>query len=174
MTATVATLAVALLAVAAAVVFAAARLTAAVREARSEAAVRHVQMLFAPALQQGPADPQRLLTWYPIAQASRRLFPDAFEALDAACGGTFPFSRQQVQDAHARWTADWLTWERSHDADYTLRNVALQEELARAGAATTALGRARVAALDREKLERYQQRYEEYIRTAKALQAFTQ
>ena len=33
------------------------------------------------------------------------------------------------------------------------------------------MGRARLAALDREKLERYQDRYQQYIRTAKALQA---
>ena len=91
--------------------------------------------------------------------------------LDQASGGTFPFSREHLQDAHARWTADWLTWERAHDGEYALRTAALQDELARGAEATTTMGRARTAALEREKLERYHERYQQYIRTAKALQA---
>jgi hypothetical protein len=112
-----------------------------------------------------------LLTWYPLAQASRRLFPEACAALDAAAGRPFPFTQAQLQDAHARWTASWLAWERSHDGEYALKASALQEELTRAGEVATPLGRARVAALEREKLERYQDRYQEYVRAAKALQA---
>jgi hypothetical protein len=52
-----------------------------------------------------------------------------------------------------------------------LKASSLQEELTRTGEVATPLGRARVAALEREKLERYQDRYQEYIRAAKALQA---
>ena len=70
--------------------------------------------------------------------------------------------------AHARWTADWLAWERTHDADYKLKAAVLQEALAEGGDA--AVGRARTEALEREKLALYQRRYEEYARVAKALQ----
>jgi hypothetical protein len=76
-----------------------------------------------------------------------------------------------VQAAHARCTADWLAWERSHDAEYKLRAAALEQALAAASESEKPLARARLDAIEREKLERYQQRYEEYIRTAKALQA---
>jgi hypothetical protein len=143
----------------------------AIDRASRDATIRHLQALFAPALQTIERDPQQLLTWYPLAQASRRLFPEASAALDAACGRPFPFTQAQVQDAHARCTASWLAWERSHDGEYALKASSLQEELARTGELATPLGRARVAALEREKLERYQDRYHEYIRAAKALQA---
>ena len=128
----------------------------------------HLKALFAPGL----GDRSRSRSCSPGIhwQASRR-FPEAYAALDAATGRTFPFTQAQVQDAHARWTASWLAWERSHDGEYALKASALQEELTRAGDVTTPLGRARVAALEREKLERYQDRYQEYIRAAKALQA---
>ena len=28
-----------------------------------------------------------------------------------------------MQAAHAQWTADWLAWERTHDAEYKLKAV---------------------------------------------------
>lgn len=157
--------------VVAAVVYAAGRVVAAINRASHARTISHLQALFAPALQAVDRDPQQLITWYPLAQASRRLFPEAAAALDAALGRTFPFTQAQVQDAHARWTASWLSWERSHDGEYALKASSLQEELTRTGEVATPLGRARVAALEREKLERYQDRYQEYIRAAKALQA---
>jgi len=52
------------------------------------------------------------LAWYPLAQASRRLFPAAFKQLDEAAGGVFPFTKEQVQAAHARCSSQWLVWER--------------------------------------------------------------
>ena len=151
--------------------YAALQLVTAYNRASRDRTVCHLQALFAPALLAVDRDPQELLTWYPLAQASRRLFPEACAALDAATGRTFPFTQAQLQDAHARWTASWLAWERSHDGEYALKTSALQDELTRAGEVATPLGRARVAALEREKLERYQDRYQEYIRAAKRLQA---
>ncbi len=153
------------------VTYAALQVVTAINRSSRTKTICHLQAMFAPALQAVERDPQQLLTWYPLAQASRRLFPEASAALDAAVGRTFPFTQTQVEDAHARWTAGWLAWERSHDGEYALKASALQEELTRAGDVTTPLGRARVGALEREKLERYQERYQEYIRAAKALQA---
>jgi hypothetical protein len=162
---------VGLLIIAAVLLFASTRIIAAIDTARREATIRDLQVIFAPGIQAVQDDPRRFLTWYPLAQANRRLFPDAFKTLDEAAGKTFPFSREQVEEAHARWTAEWLSWERSHDGEYTLKTASLQEELARGGEVSTAIGRARLAALEREKLERYQERYQHYIVTAKALQA---
>ena len=50
----------------------------------------------------------------------------------------------------------------------------MQDEIARAGGQATTLLRTRLAAVEQEKLERYQQRYEEYIKTAKALASFVE
>ena len=160
-----------LLAVAAALLVVAARVSKAIADARREETVRHLQALFAPALQAVQDDPRRYLAWYPLVRSARKIFPGAFAALDGASGGEFPFPARQISDAHAQWTADWLAWEQANDGEYALKSATLQEELAAAGESATPLGRARVAAIEREKLERYQVRYQEYIRTAKALQA---
>ena len=143
----------------------------AIEQERREATLRSLLATFAPAAATAREDPRRLLGWYPLAQASRRLFPDAFRALDAAAGGTFPFTKEQLQAAHARWTADWLAWEHAHDAEYALKTAVIEDEVTRGGGPASPLLRTRLAALEREKLERYQQRYEEYITTAKALAA---
>jgi hypothetical protein len=153
------------------VAYATMQLGRAITRASRDRTICQLQAMFVPAMQAAERDPQQLLTWYPMAQASRRLFPEACAALDAAIGHPFPFTQAQLQDAHARWTASWLAWERSHDGEYALKASALQEELKRNGDLATPLGRARVAALEREKLERYQDRYHEYIRAAKAFQA---
>jgi hypothetical protein len=100
------------------------------------------------------------------------LLPDAFKDLDAASGGSFPFTREQIQNAHARCTAQWLAWERAHDAEYSVKTAEVQEAIDRSSA--TPLLRTRLAALEQQKLERYQQRYEEYIKTAKALAALAE
>ncbi len=86
-------------------------------------------------------------------------------------GIAFPFGSERIQAAHAQWTADWLAWERTHDAEYKLKAAAVEEELARSEGSP--LVRARLDAIEREKLERYQRRYEEYVRIGKALQALT-
>ena len=125
--------------------------------------------LFAPGIAAAADDPRALLTWQPLALTARRLFAQEFAEIDKAAGGTFPFSVAQIEAAHSRWTADWLAWERTHDADFKLKATLLEEELGERK--LTPVGRARLEAVEREKLERYQRRYEEYVRTGKALQA---
>lgn len=166
----------ALIATAAALVGAVAlrRLAATVERQRHELQVQNLLMMFGPAIAAVHAEPTRLLAWYPLAQKSRTLFPDAFVELDKAFGGRFPFSKDQVQAAHARCSSDWLAWERSHDAEFALKAAQVEDEIARAGGPPSPLLRTRLAALEQQKLERYQQRYEEYIKTAKALASFVE
>jgi type II secretory pathway pseudopilin PulG len=144
------------------------------RQQRREAALQHLLATFAAAAAAAQQDPKQMVVWHPLAQASRKLFTDAFKELDAAAGGTFPFSREQVKAAHARCTADWLAWERAHDAEYSLKSAQVQDEIDRAQGPASPLLRTRLAAIEQQKLERYQQRYEEYIKTAKALAAFAE
>ncbi len=125
--------------------------------------------LFAPAIERAHDDPRVLLTWQPLAVTLRARFGREFAALDAASGSTFPFSRDVLTTAHSRWTADWLAWEKAHDATFKLKALVAQEELRDVSASGTA--RAKLDAIEREKLELYQRRYEEYVRVAKALQA---
>jgi hypothetical protein len=140
------------------------------RRRRREAAVQRIIATFGDAAARAPGDARQLLAWYPLAAAMRRLFPAEFAQIDRALGAPFPFGPEQVQAAHARWTADWLAWERAHDLEYKLKASALEQELERKGEAATSVGRARLQQIEREQLERYQQRYEEYVRVAKALQ----
>ena len=84
-------------------------------------------------------------------------------------GGAFPFSHDRLQSAHAQWTADWLAWERTHDAEYKLKAAVVEQDIAVAG--SSAVLRARLDAVESEKLDLYQRRYQEYVRVAKALQA---
>jgi hypothetical protein len=123
--------------------------------------------LFGPAIAAAADDPRALLLWHPIASTARRLFPEESQSLDEAAGARFPFGPAQLHAAHARWTSDWLAWEAAHDAEYKLRAAALENELG--SACNTPLGRARLDALQREKLERYQRRYEDYTRVSKGL-----
>ena len=144
------------------------------RAVRSEARrgrILSVVTLFAPARAAAAADPRALLEWQPLALAARQICPDEFAALDAASGATFPFSPDEIRAAHDRWTAEWLAWERSHAADYKLKAVVAEHQLAESGGA--AIARGQLDAVEREKLDLYQRRYTEYIRTAKALQALT-
>jgi len=139
---------------------------------RREAALQHLLATFAPAAAAVLQDHKQLLVWHPLAQTSRKLFPDAFKALDAAAGGAFPFTKEQFKAAHARCSSDWLAWERAHDAEYAVKAAQVQDEIDRAQGQASPLLRTRLAAVEQQKLERYQQRYEEYIKTAKALAAF--
>ena len=120
--------------------------------------------LFGPAIEHVQGDPKALLVWQPIATTLRRLFPEECASIDAAAGAAFPFSADVISAAHARWTADWLAWELTHAATYKLKTAVAEHELESPG------GRARLDAVEREKLDAYQRRYEEYIRVAKALQ----
>ena len=158
--------------VAAAVVWGALRVAQEIRAARSAAErERSLQLmtLFAPAIAAAADDPRALLTWQPLAATARTLFPSDFEALDRASGGRFPFSAETIDAAHARWSTDWLSWERAHDAQYKLKAAEVEEELKTSS--NQALGRSRLEAVEREKVERYQHRYSEYVRVSRALQA---
>lgn len=142
-----------------------------VQQQRREATLHQMLGTFAPAAAASQHDPKQLVVWYSFAQTSRKLFPDAFKTLDAAAGGAFPFTKEQLKAAHARCTSDWLAWERAHDAEYAVKTAQVQDEIDRAQGPASPLLRTRLAALEQQKLERYQQRYEEYIKTAKALAA---
>lgn len=160
--------------VAGALMWAASRTLDELRQSRRDAArERALQILatFAPAAGAASADPRAVLVWEPLARAARRLCPDEFAELDRAADGSFPIGRERIQAAHAKWTADWLAWERSHDGEYKLKAATVEEEMARTG--HTALLRARLDAVEREKLDLYQRKYEEYVRVGKALQALT-
>ncbi|MBI2833609.1 MAG: hypothetical protein HYX76_04200 [Acidobacteria bacterium] len=135
---------------------------------RREAAMEHLLVTFGPAVARAPGDPRQIVLWQPVIAAERRLFPAAFSELERAMGGRFPFSAELIEGAHARWTAEWLAWEQTHDADYKLKAAEAEEQIRDRGQ-DSAIARARLDVIEREKLERYQQRYEEYVRTAKAL-----
>jgi hypothetical protein len=156
----------------AAIAFALWRIGDLLNRQRQEAHLQHLLATFAPGVEAVQRDPRLLLVWYPMARAGRKLFPEAFGELDRAAGGVFPFTKEQVQAAHARCSADWLAWERAHDAEFSLKMAQVQEEIERTGASS--LLRTRLAAIEQQKLERYQQRYEEYIKTAKALAALVE
>ena len=128
-----------------------------------------VAAALAPGIAAAAENPRALLAWQPLATTLRKQQPDVFRELDRAAGGTFPFTAEQIQAAHAQWTADWLAWEQAHDAAYKLKAAEVAAEMAALGGST--LARARADAVEREKLELYQRRYSEYIRIAKALQA---
>ena len=148
------------------------RLVSAVRVARDrdlrERSLR-LMALFAPGIAAAAQDPRALLAWQPLAGTARKLFPEECAALDGASGARFPFSVDQIQAAHSRWTAEWLIWEQAHDSEYRLKVAEIEEALQ--GPGGSPVGRARLDAVEREKLERYQRRYEEYVRLGKAFQA---
>jgi hypothetical protein len=160
--------------VAAVVYWATQQIVVELRAARDEAArARTAAMLqlFAPSLAAADADPRALLVWQPLARIARTLFPQEFGALDRAAPGAFPFTKERLEAAHAQWTADWLAWERTHDAEYKLKAAAAEHELDASGGSQVA--RARLEAIEREKLDLYQRRYADYVRVAKALQALS-
>jgi hypothetical protein len=140
---------------------------------RDRVMTRRLDLLaaFTPAIAAAAGDPRTLLVWHPLARAARQMFQSEFAGIDEAFGRTFPFGRDEVQAAHARWTADWLAWEKSHDAEYKLKAAVIERELHESVA--TDLHRARLDAVEREKLELYQRRYEEYVRVAKAIQSLS-
>lgn len=152
----------------AAIAYALWRIGDVLRRQRQDASIQQIITVFAPAVAAVQQDPKLLLAWYPVAQTSRKLFPEQFAQLDRAAGAAFPFTKEQIQAAHARCTSEWLAWERAHDAEFSLKAAQVQDEIDRSGHASPLL-RTRLAAVEQQKLERYQQRYEEYVKTAKAL-----
>jgi hypothetical protein len=165
------------LAIAAVIYWVAHQILAEIKAAREEAArtrALSLLQLSAPGIGASAHDPKALLVWQPLARTARQLFPAELATLDGAAGGTFPFTKEQLQTAHAEWTAEWLAWERAHDAEYKLKAAAVDHELAAAGATSATASpmlRARLDAIEREKLDLYQRRYQEYVHVAKALQA---
>ena len=141
------------------------------RQRRRQQTLLQLLATFGPAVAAGHADPERCVPWSEVAQTARALFPEAFARLDAASGGRFPFSRRAVEAAHARWTADWLAWERQHDLEYKERAAAAESALANADGEAAAALRARLAAVNQEKLQTYQDRYARYVRVGKAIAA---
>jgi hypothetical protein len=157
--------------VAAAVVWGATRIATELKSKREDAARARLLAVFtelAPAAGAAAEDPRAVLVWEPLARTARTLFPDEFAQIDRAGGRPFPFGREQIEAAHAQWTADWLAWEGAHDVEFKLKAAALEEQLG--GASASPSSRARFESIEREKLDRYQRRYQEYIRVAKALQ----
>ena len=57
------------------------------------------------------------VAWPQLAETARALFPESFRSFDAAVAGRFPFSQEAIEAAHARWTVDWLAWERQQGVD---------------------------------------------------------
>ena len=143
----------------------------AVREEAARGRTLALLQMFTPGQAAAQTDPRALLVWQPLAKTARELFAADFAVLDRAAGATFPFTQDQLQAAHSQWTADWLAWERAHDAEFKLKAAVAEQELTAAGG--SALARSRLEAVEREKLEMYQRRYQEYVRIAKALQALT-
>jgi hypothetical protein len=156
--------------VAAAITVSVGQIVSAIRAAREDARrarTLSIVALFGPAVSAVQEDPKALLVWQPLASVIRRLFPEECAALDTAAGSSFPFNADVIAAAHARWTADWLAWERIHDATYKLKAAEAEEHV------DTPAARARLDAVEREKLDLYQRRYEEYVRVARALQKLT-
>ena len=149
-------------------------ITRELRQRRHEAAVQSMLQTFGSARATVQHQPMQLLAWHPLAEASRKLFPQAFDALDSATGTRFPFSKDTIERAHAKVSSEWLAWEKAHDEEYRIKAAAAEQELAASSGEAAALARARLDRVQHEKIERYQQRYEEYVRTAKALQGLLQ
>ena len=150
---------------------AARQIAAEIRAAREEAARSRtlaILQTLAPGLEAARSDPRALLVWHPLSQVVRQLFPAECAALDRGAGGRFPFTPDHLRAAHAQWTTDWLAWERAHDATYKDRAAAAERELGTSSDSATA--RARVDAIEREKLDLYQRRYQEYVQVGRALQ----
>jgi hypothetical protein len=157
-----------------AIVWGVVRVVAAIAALKAQIALsRPLELLalFAPAVVQAANDPRTIIAWHPLAATARALYPDDFAALDRAGGVRFPFHDEQIHNAHSRWTADWLAWEYAHDGTYKLKTAQAEADLVASGGA--ALARARLDAIEREKLELYQVRYEQYVKVAKALMALT-
>jgi len=161
-------LALALFIVAVTVAVVCAVVVVALRRHRRDGQLLALVAMFGPVAERARHDPRVLLTWYPTAEGLRQAFPDAFDVLGQGQGG-YPFSPADLEAAHAKWTADWLDWERSHDAEYREKSLVLETSLQQATDEMATALSARVSAMEREKLGEYQRRYEEYVKVSRAL-----
>ena len=141
------------------------------RRRRLEQAIQNLLAALGPGVVAARAYPEALVAWAEVARVARGAFPEACARLDAAAGGRFPFSHDLVEAAHARWTAEWLAWEGQHDVQYKERTAAAEQELEAAGEDAATACRLRLAAVNQEKLQTYQERYEHYVRVGKAIGA---
>src|SRR5262245_21160877 len=101
--------ALALVLMAGAVFWAAHQIAAELKAGRGEAArtrAATLMELFARVKSETSRVPRALLVWYPLAKMARALEPDLFASFDRTAGRPFPFSNDEVQAAHAQWTAD--------------------------------------------------------------------
>ena len=139
------------------------------RRRQRQSALLEMLALFGPSVARVQVEPRELVPWSQVATSARALFPEAFRELDEASGGHFPFSPDLIESVHARWTTQWLAWERDHDLEYKRRGAELEVELEGESPARSSVLRARLAEVEQEKLLRYQERYEEYVRVGKAI-----
>ena len=139
------------------------------RRRRRDQLVASLLATFGPAVAKVQVEPRELVAWATVAATARALFPDTFKELDAASGARFPFPGTVIEDVHARWTSQWLAWEREHDLECKRRASRVEVELARASAEDAPRLHSQLAAIEQEKLQRYQERYEEYVRVGRAM-----
>ena len=139
------------------------------RRRHRQSVLTELLALFGPSVARVQVEPRELVPWSQVASSARALFPEAFVELDEASGGRFPFSPELIETVHARWTTQWLAWERDHDLEYKRRETELEVELEGASPARSSVLRVRLAGVEQEKLLRYQERYEEYVRVGKAI-----
>ena len=126
--------------------------------------------LFAPALAATQQDPRALPRLAADCQRGASALPRTnLHRWTTPWAAGFSFSNERIEAAHAQWTADSLAWELAHDTEFKLKAAVAEQDLAPHAAG--GVGRARLDAIEREKLDLYQRRYADYIRTAKALQA---
>lgn len=139
------------------------------RRRRREQTLTALLSTFGPAIARVQTEPRELVTWANLAKTARTLLPEMFEELDAASGGRFPFPAAIIEDVHDRWTSQWLGWEREHDLEYKKRAQQVESVLKQAAAQDAVALHAQLAPIEQEKLQRYQERYEEYVRVGKAI-----
>ncbi|MEE2635855.1 MAG: hypothetical protein VYE68_01305 [Acidobacteriota bacterium] len=142
---------------------------ATLRARRRDAQLLSLCATFGPPIERAQSDPRVLLAWYPVACAMRRQFAEAFAALSADPSKPFPWSPADIEAAHARWTADWLEWERHQDVEHRTMTADIETKLERAEATTIPGLKTRLEHLEQQKLEHYQRRYEEYVGVSRAL-----
>ena len=139
------------------------------RQRRREELLLRLAVTFAPAIANARKNPSAFVAWSGIASRVRKLFPEEFRQLDSAGNGRFPFSRDLIDAVHAQWTTEWLTWERQHDLEYKQRTQSLELESEGLDGRSSEIIRSRIEVIEQEKLQRYQERYEEYVRIGKAI-----
>ena len=140
-----------------------------IRRYRREQLLVGLLGIFGAALARGRENPRELVGLVDVAIATRKLFPKTHLELDTISGFSFPFPPDLVEGAYVRWTAEWLAWERQHDLVYKRKAGEIEAELDHCEREAASLTRMRLATIEQEKLQLYQQRYEEYVQVGKVL-----